>query len=58
VIADALEPFMPVTARRIFGLLNLDPDSAIARAPYGHGLQPGHKINPPVPLFPRIEKTA
>jgi methionyl-tRNA synthetase len=58
VIADALEPFMPVTARRIFGLLNLDPDSEIARAPYGRGLQPGHKINPPVPLFPRIEKAA
>ena len=58
VIADALEPFMPVTARRIFGQLNLDPDGDAARAPYGRGLKPGHKLNAPAPLFPRIEKSA
>jgi methionyl-tRNA synthetase len=58
VIADALEPFMPVTARRIFSMLNLDPDGEAARAPYGQGLTPGHKVNPPAALFPRIEKSA
>jgi methionyl-tRNA synthetase len=56
VIADALEPFMPVTARKIFELLNVD--EAIAGKPYGAGLKPGHRVNPPVPLFPRREKLA
>ena len=56
VIADALEPFMPVTSRKIFELLNID--EATARLPYGEGLQPAHKVNPPVPLFPRREKPA
>jgi methionyl-tRNA synthetase len=56
VIADALEPFMPVTASKIFELLNVD--EATARKPYGSGLKAGHKVNPPVPLFPRREKLA
>jgi methionyl-tRNA synthetase len=56
VVADALEPFMPVTSRKIFDLLNADQKTA--HAAYGEGLKPGHKINPPVALFPRIEKTA
>jgi methionyl-tRNA synthetase len=54
VIADALEPFMPVTTQKIFEMLNVDEDTA--RKPYGEGLKPGHKINPPIALFPRIEK--
>jgi methionyl-tRNA synthetase len=54
VIADNLEPFMPVTARKIFDLLNVD--STTSRKPYGEGLLPGHTLNPPVALFPRIEK--
>ncbi len=54
VVADALEPFMPVTAGKIFDLLNVD--EAMTRKPYGAGLQPGHKVNAPVPLFPRREK--
>ncbi len=56
VVADALEPFMPVTAHKIFELLNVD--EAMARRPYGQGLRPGHKVNAPVPLFPRREKMA
>ncbi len=56
VIADALQPFMPVTARKIFELLNIDQSRA--HAPYGDGLKPGHKVRPPVALFPRIEKTS
>ena len=56
VIADALEPFMPVTARRIFGLLRVE--DATAHVPYGDGLKAGHTVKPPAALFPRIEKTA
>jgi methionyl-tRNA synthetase len=56
VVADALEPFMPVTARKIFDLLNLD--EATARQPYGAGLKPGHRVKAPVALFPRREKLA
>jgi methionyl-tRNA synthetase len=41
VIADALEPFMPMTAQKIFAMLNVDEDTA--RKPYGEGLKPGHK---------------
>ena len=54
VIADALEPFMPVTARKIFDLLDVDEETA--RQPYGAGLKPGHRVKPATPLFPRIEK--
>ena len=56
VVADALEPFMPMTAHKIFDLLNVD--DAVARKPYGEGLQPGHRVKPPVALFPRREKLA
>ncbi len=54
VVADALEPFMPVTSRRMFEMLAVD--EKIARAPFGQGIRKGHRVNPPVPLFPRIEK--
>jgi methionyl-tRNA synthetase len=54
VIADALEPFMPVTSKRMLDLLNCDAETA--RAPFGQGLKPVHHVNPPVALFPRIEK--
>src|SRR5712691_5822454 len=56
VIADALEPFMPVTAGKIFDLLSVE--GASARAAYGEGLKPGNKVKAPVALFPRIDKTA
>jgi methionyl-tRNA synthetase len=56
VIADSLEPFMPVTARRMAEMMNLDDE--LLRKPFGAGLKPGHRVNPPVALFPRIEKTA
>ncbi|MGH8014165.1 MAG: class I tRNA ligase family protein, partial [Candidatus Binataceae bacterium] len=55
VAANALEPFMPVMARRILDLLNVDEQSA--GLPFGEGLKPGHKVKPPIALFPRIEKT-
>jgi methionyl-tRNA synthetase len=56
IIADTLEPFMPVTARKIFDMLNVDEETA--RKPFGAGLKPGHKVKAPIALFPRIEKTA
>jgi methionyl-tRNA synthetase len=56
VITYVLEPFMPVTARRIADLLNVDDE--LLRKPFGDGLKPGDRVKPPVALFPRIEKTA
>jgi len=56
VVADAIEPFMPVTARKIFDLLNVDETTA--RKPYGEGLKRGHRVKAPVALFPRREKPA
>lgn len=54
VIADTLEPFMPVTSGKILAMLNID--AATARTPFGKGIGIGHRVNPPVALFPRIEK--
>ena len=54
VVADTLEPFMPVTSRKILALLNVD--ETLAHAPFGEGLKPGHRVNAATPLFPRIEK--
>ena len=56
VVADTLEPFMPVASKKILGLLNVD--EKLARAPYGDGIKPGHRVNPTTPLFPRIDKKA
>ena len=56
VVADTLEPFMPVASKKILGLL--DVDEKLARAPYGDGIKPGHRVNPTTPLFPRIDKKA
>jgi methionyl-tRNA synthetase len=47
---------MPITTQKIFDMLAVD--DATVRKPYGEGLKPGHKVNPPTALFPRIEKTA
>ncbi|MHB8384520.1 MAG: methionine--tRNA ligase [Candidatus Binataceae bacterium] len=54
VVADTLEPFMPVTSRKILDLLAVD--EATAHAPFGQGLKPGHRVKPATALFPRIEK--
>ncbi len=54
VAADLLEPFLPTMAAKLVDLLNVDERTL--RAPYGEGLKPGHRVKPPVPLFPRIEK--
>jgi methionyl-tRNA synthetase len=54
VAAFALEPFMPVTSRRMTDLLQVE--ERVAGAPYGQGLKAGHKLKPATPLFPRIDK--
>ena len=56
VVGSTLEPFMPVTSRRILDLLQAD--EATTAAPYGQGLKAGHKVKPATPLFPRIDKKA
>jgi len=54
VTADLLEPFMPTMAAKLVDLLNVDEKTL--RAPYGEGFKPGHRVKPPIPLFPRIDK--
>lgn len=54
VTADMLEPFMPVAAANLADLLQVA--EATLRAPFGKGLKPGHRVKPPIALFPRIEK--
>jgi methionyl-tRNA synthetase len=56
IVADNLEPFMPVTSKKILALLNVD--ETVARAAYGQGIKPGHRVNPTLPMFPRIDKKA
>jgi methionyl-tRNA synthetase len=56
VVADNLEPFMPVTSAKILDLLSVDEKQA--RAPYGQGIARGHRVKPTTPLFPRIDKKA
>jgi methionyl-tRNA synthetase len=45
---------MPVTAGRIAEML--DVEETALRAPFGHGIKPGHRVKPAVALFPRIDK--
>ena len=54
IVADNLEPFMPVTSKKILALLNVD--ETLAPAAYGQGIKPGHRVNPTLPMFPRIDK--
>src|SRR5580704_919585 len=54
VAADLLEPFLPTMSAKLVDLLNVDEQTL--RAPYGEGLKPGHRVKPPVALFPRLDK--
>jgi methionyl-tRNA synthetase len=56
VLAVLLWPFLPGTATKIYAQLGLAgaPDK-FSEAAWG-GLEPGHKIGEPAPLFPRKEK--
>jgi methionyl-tRNA synthetase len=49
-------PFIPETAERIAALLGLPAGAlALPGAPWGAAFPPGHAVQPPVVLFPRIE---
>ena len=54
VAADLLEPFLPTMSAKLVDLLNVDEKTL--RTPYGEGLKPGHRVKPPIPLFPRLDK--
>jgi methionyl-tRNA synthetase len=54
-LSRLLAPFLPDTARELRTLLALPEGKEAASAPWGQGLQPGHKVNAPKVLFPRIE---
>ena len=51
-----LRPFLPETARRLFGLLAL-PEERLGDLdlPWGQAFAPGHRTAAPEALFPRIE---
>jgi methionyl-tRNA synthetase len=54
--AQLVLPFIPETAERIAGLLNLPADGLQLPAPaWGETFAPGHTLEKPVALFPRIE---
>ena len=53
MLAKLLEPFMPDTAEELRGLLGID--KAKLAAAWGEAFVPGHRVNPPKNLFPRIE---
>jgi methionyl-tRNA synthetase len=55
IAADLLEPFLPTMSAKLVDLLNVEEKAL--RAPYGEGLKPGHRVKPPVALFPRLDKT-
>jgi len=63
VLCDALRhgarliaPFMPDTAERIVALLGCEPTRLADPAPaWGQVFAPGHRLEKPTPLFPRIE---
>lgn len=53
LIACLIEPFLPTSARRIYRQMNLgDSPAPLLDLEWG-GLQPGHKVGSPEPLFPR-----
>ncbi|MBI3065149.1 MAG: methionine--tRNA ligase [Deltaproteobacteria bacterium] len=57
-LARLLAPFMPDTANELRALLALPDDKTALHAPWGQGFQPGHQIDGPKVLFPRIETDA
>jgi methionyl-tRNA synthetase len=56
VLAVLLRPFIPDTAAKIYSQLALpQPPERFAEAAWG-GLQAGHTVGEPVPLFPRRDQ--
>ena len=56
ILAVLIQPFLPQTSLRILAQLNL-PGSAdqLSEAKWG-GIQPGHVVGDPLPLFPRRDQ--
>jgi methionyl-tRNA synthetase len=52
-LARVLAPFMPDTSEELCRLLAVDETKL--RGDWGNAFAPGHKVNPPKNLFPRIE---
>lgn len=57
-LSRLLAPFLPDTATELPALLALPGETGALNAPWGQGFQPGHKVNGPKVLFPRIETDA
>lgn len=53
VLAVLLWPFIPGTSEKIFAQLNLPGTPGDWKLANWGGLQPGHKVGAPIPLFPR-----
>jgi methionyl-tRNA synthetase len=53
-----LAPFLPDTVKELRSLLALNEADAAYRAPWGRCFAPGHKVEGPKVLFPRIEAPA
>jgi methionyl-tRNA synthetase len=53
VLAVLLWPFIPGTSEKIFAQLNLPGSPGDWKLATWGGLQPGHKVGAPIPLFPR-----
>ena len=54
-LARLLAPFMPDTSKELQRLLGLKEGDAAYRVSWGQCFSPGHKIDGPTVLFPRIE---
>jgi len=57
-LARLLAPFMPDTAKELRRLLALREGVVADGTPWGESFAPGHKVNGPTVLFPRIELPA
>jgi methionyl-tRNA synthetase len=57
-LSRLLTPFMPDTARELSRLLGSVGESASFNAPWGKAFVPGHRVEAPKVLFPRIESNA
>ncbi len=55
VAAQLFSPFLPEACAKIFALLNLPAEQIRAYdLPWGKALTPGHQVQKPQPLFPRL----
>jgi len=54
MLSALLSPFLPETSARLRKLLNV-PGAGQMGKPWGDFFVPGHKVEPPVVLFPRID---